>query len=77
MILALGNGTQEQELREELRLLPENAFEILTSMWKSEYPSYDFEEEFPNSTEMSEEEHQKWLQTLDLEDYDSLDKDLK
>jgi len=73
----IAEGDQKDELHEKLILLPENAFEMLSEMWKSEYPTYDFEEEFPFRMEMSEEEHQRWVESLDIEDYESLDKDLK
>lgn len=76
VIFSIAMGDKKVDLKEKLKLLPNNAYATLTDMWKSMYPPYDFEEEFPNSGEMSEEDHQKWVDSLDIEDYDSLDKDL-
>jgi hypothetical protein len=75
VITGLRNGDKKKDLQKHLKLLPKGSYEKIRNLLKYNYPSYDFKEEFPfGGVDMTEEEHQKWLGSLDIEDFESIDK---
>jgi len=75
-LFTLAMGCPKEEVSEELRLLPDSSFEKLKKLVESDRPPFDFDEEFPSGTHMTEEEKEEWLEKIDKEYYDSLDRDL-
>lgn len=78
VLFKLSMGTKEEELKEDLSILPDDAFRILSNLSQYKYPLFDSKEEFPISgVSMTVDEHQKWLTMFDdIEDYTSLDRHL-
>jgi hypothetical protein len=76
ILISLRMGEPEEKFLDELSLLPEGAFAVLSNLIQYQHPVYDIKEDFPQELEMTEEQQQEFSRNFDMEDYISLDRGL-
>lgn len=71
VVFSLCTDKNSPKLKEHLKNLPKDARKIITNLVKYNYPLYDIEEQFPESTEGFTEEWQALVDKIDVEDFSS------
>lgn len=73
LVLSLCSGSNEEEMKEFVNGLPNDAYEKISKLVKHTYPVYDIEENFPDTTEEVSEDWRMKLENsgIYIEDYSS------
>ena len=67
LIFALCSGESEDEVKAELKQLPEDAQEKILNIYRYRLPVYDVEEQFPEMAEEISDEDLERLRESDIE----------